>query len=325
MLGLQLITRLLRLLRERRGGVALLFGLCALPLAMIVGLAVDFSFYIQVKAQVNLAADAAAMHAVSVASRAYAAGTTTMAGIQAAGQAAGQQWFAAQLGALTNGTVSPGNVTVVVAYNTSPSGFTAQVSYTGTVATHFGGLFHVTTFPISGAAKATVANLQLEVVMMLDNSASMLIGATADDMYALQQATPCSTRTGINSSHPQSYGTNGNYAMNDYPFGGHTGKYYSWSYTGIYGYGGYSGTTAPPAAQNGFCDPRYTGDPRLCTYIATYPNVNPNNTYQCTNGGGTPLTVNGTTWPHAPNLPCAFACHTDAGGNDISALRAHSA
>jgi len=57
-----------RRLGDRRGAVAMLFAISVVPLAMAVGLASDYSVYVKVQSQLNLAADTAAMQAVRVAS-----------------------------------------------------------------------------------------------------------------------------------------------------------------------------------------------------------------------------------------------------------------
>ena len=84
--------------RDRSGVIAIMFALLMVPLIIVVALSVDFSFYIVSQAQLNLAADAAAMHAVRVASQYYVDNTTTVAAAEAQGITAGQQWFAAQAG-----------------------------------------------------------------------------------------------------------------------------------------------------------------------------------------------------------------------------------
>ncbi len=73
-------------------------------------------------------------------------------------------------------------------------------SYTGTVPTNFGGLFHVANFGVTGASTAVISNSYVEVLMLLDNSSSMLIPSTAADIARLEQATPCST-VGIDGGH----------------------------------------------------------------------------------------------------------------------------
>ncbi len=286
------IIRLLS--RDRRGAVAVMFGLIALPLCMIVGLAIDYGFYVQAQSQLDLAADAAAIHAVRVAAQAYSNGETTAAAIQKAGQTAGQQWFNAQLGTFSSGGITP---VVTVTYSPSPSVFTAVVTYTGTYSTPFSALFDVTTFPLSGSATTTITNSYDEIIMLLDNSSSMLIGASLSDILALENATPCSTQ-GVNEGQPMGA--------------------YSWVFTGTYGYG--SNSTAPPSAVNGNCDPSYDGAASACGYPPSSANISPSNPYRCTNGGGTAATVKGVNYPNMPNAPCAFACHNDASNNDYYGL-----
>jgi Flp pilus assembly protein TadG len=285
-----------------------MFGVLALPLLMMIGLAIDFSFYVQAESQLNLAADTAALHAVRVASQTYSNGQSTAAEIEQAGQVAGQQWFSAQLGTFNDGTVTP---SVSVTYSATPSAFTAVVTYSGSYKTIFSALFNVSTFHLSGSSTTTITNSYDEIVMLLDNSSSMLIGATLSDIVALEEATPCSTQGA----------TNGQSMPN-----------YSWTYTKVpgtsvfYGYG--SSDTAPPAAVkgtvNGNCDPAYSGidgDYSACFYVPQLANnLSPSDSYTCKNGGGRPATVNGVYYPHMPNAPCAFACHNDPNNNDYYAL-----
>ena len=271
-----------------------MFGLIAVPLCMMIGLAIDYSLYIQAQSQLTLAADAAAIHAVRVAAQAYGNGQTTTAAIQAAGQRAGQQWFAAQLGSFNLGGVKP---VVTVTYSPSPSMFTAVVTYSGTYNTYFSTLFNVATFPLAGSTTTTITNSYDEIIMLLDNSSSMQIGASLSDIIALERATPCSTQ-GINENQPMTV--------------------YSWTYGGNYGYA--SGNAAPPSAITGTCDSGYDGDPSACIYPPSASYISPGNTYQCTNGGGTPTKVKGVNYPNMPNAPCAFACHNDPNSNDYYGL-----
>nr|WP_321983204.1 pilus assembly protein TadG-related protein [uncultured Lichenicoccus sp.] len=286
----------LRLKRgQNRGSVAVIAALALLPMTMIVGLAIDYSIYNQMRAQANLAIDAAAMHAVHAASIAYGNGNVSTTALQRAGVLAGQAWFAAQLGTTVHGNAS---ATVTVTYTPSPSTFTALATYTGSVSVPFLGPLDLGTWPISGTATAVISNSYVEVLMLLDNSSSMLIGATTADIVALEQATPCSTQ-----------GANEGQAMSAY----------SWIYSPTsYGYG--SGNVVPPATGNGNCDPAYDGAAAACTYPASFPLISTINPASCTNGGGSPATINGKLYTHAPNAPCAFACHNDAGNNDYYGL-----
>ena len=56
-----------RLCRDRTGAVGMMFALCVIPLAAIVGLAVDFGRVYAVKSQTQSALDAAALAAGRVA------------------------------------------------------------------------------------------------------------------------------------------------------------------------------------------------------------------------------------------------------------------
>ena len=175
--------------RDRRGAVAVLFALLALPLILIVAFATDYGFFIQSQAQLNQAADAAAMHAVRVASNRYQAGGT-LADAKAMGQTAGTQWFTAQAGRLGQATIT--NVQANVTYLSEPGGFSATVTYTGTVSTGLGS-FVVPSWNISNKAIAQNQNSFVEFVMLLDNSSSMQIGATSSDIQHMMEITPCAS------------------------------------------------------------------------------------------------------------------------------------
>ena len=305
--------------RSRRGAVAVMFGLAVVPLAMSVGLAVDYGIYVRVRSQLNLAADTAAMEAVRVASKTYGNGQS-LAAMQTAGQAAGTQWFKAQMGTLLSGIVPDSSINVAVSYVASPSRFTANVSYAGTVPTNFGGLFHVANLAVSGASTAVISNSYVEVLMLLDNSSSMLIGAKLSDIVALENATPCSPQSAyLNPQQPMD-GT------------------YTWNYKTPYGYRFDGSEQAPPVTVNGSCNSGYTGDPSACPYAPSLSNIDSTNTWRCKNtGGGVQTTFysgsNGyygtnSKAPGAklagtygvPTAPCGFACHDRSDNNDYYAL-----
>ena len=131
--------RMTSVARDQRGGVALMFGVLLLPTLMVVGLAVDYSFYVQAQSQLNLGADAAALHAVRAASSAFSISKDATAALQA-GDTAGRQWFASQVGLLNTASVQISTLPIVT-YTQSPPGFSGAVSYSGTVASHLGAAF----------------------------------------------------------------------------------------------------------------------------------------------------------------------------------------
>jgi Flp pilus assembly protein TadG len=308
-----------RLAGDRTGAVAVLFAIMLVPIMLMVGLAVDVAFYISAQAQLNLAADVAAMHAVRAAAMASANNAPTSGSTPAyqyAGMLAGQQWFAAQaepLGRVTlTGSGTPLPVTVTINY-TAPT-YTATVSYTGTMPPLFGPLAGVKTWPIAGTATAVLGQNYVDIAMMLDVSPSMLIGATTSDISALQAATPCAIVKTENGITP-----------------GDAINVYDYDYNlGIYGYG--VGNIMPPytgasGATIGNCDPAYlpgcqyppqiiygTNDTQ---YYRSVPNILTGDLVgSCNNGGG----ALGAAGPHTPQSPCAFACHQNSDTGDWYAM-----
>jgi Flp pilus assembly protein TadG len=279
--------RMTTMVQDRHGGVALILAILLLPMLMVVGLAVDYGFYVQAQSQLSLGADAAALHAVRAAARAFSGANSAAAVLT--GETAGQQWFAAQVGLLANASVPNGNVNVSVVYTQNPAGFSSSVSFSGTVASKLGAAFGFLTYPIGGSASAIISNSYVEVLMLLDNSSSMAIAATTSDIVKLETATMCSTQSTT---------------------AGQDMSAYSWKYTDSYDYTNGKLPRASPI--NGACDSSYTGAAGTCFYPPTALGSAVDSTGRCKNGGGS----SGTNMPQAP---CAFACHTSS-TNDYYAL-----
>ncbi len=307
---------------SRSGVTSLMFAIMAIPLILILGIAIDFSFYVGAQAELNLAADAAAMHAVRAAEMAKSNGTTP----KIAGRLAGEEWFAAQAevvpGVTLTGTGTPLKADVVITY--SPPSYTATVSYSGTLNTIFGRIVGVPTWPIAGTAQSTISNNFVDIGIMIDNSQSMLIGSTTTDINNMNLATPCAvvkTEGGVTPGLGM--------AAYSYYFNGPGSAYGQ----GAIGYGTIPGTkqfqTLPhyktntsPATE--FCDPNLIGG---CTYppsfiygtndtqyYTTAARAKATNTQvgSCYGGGGAPGAVGANT----PQAPCAFACHQNPDGGD---------
>jgi Flp pilus assembly protein TadG len=181
--------------RNQRGAVSVLFAGAAVPIVGMLGLAIDYTFLNQARTQMALAADTAALSATRLASSEFVQPVTTW---QTDAQTNGNQWFVAQLGHLREATnTSNGSNTTVTRNGTA---FTAQVAYSGNVNAHFAALFGVPTFYISGTSTATITiNAYVNIALMLDNSSSMLIAATTNDINTMQSITACS---------PESMGSN---------------------------------------------------------------------------------------------------------------------
>jgi len=164
--------------KNRRGGVALIFGLTALPLIGVVGLAIDLSFTIMAKARMDLAADAAALAAAKTTANAFTNGATNYI---AQGQSAGLAWFNGQAG--TTGGLNMGTPVLTVSQNGGV--FTASLSYSGTMATNIATFFGFPTFPVQGSTSATITvGGYSDINIMMDLSSSMGIAADQTNILA---------------------------------------------------------------------------------------------------------------------------------------------
>jgi len=322
-----------------------LFAIALLPLMMIVGLTIDYGFYSEAQTQLDMAADSSAINAARIA----AAGWQVSPGsnyIQQ-GAAAGKQWFYAQLGSVPQAkVVNPPRVDV--SYNANLRQVTAKVSYDGIIGTHFGGIFpvHWTYWPnlgVSGSATAVISIASyVEVMMLLDNSSSMLIAADEKSTRAMQELTPCSAQ-GAQEGQPFDYNyswaylqTGGGWITNP-PASAYSNSvapnsnniHIPWGY-GIFLYPDVNGVVqkatdiTPPAGTVGRCDQNFTGLANECRYPTAFLSKSVSTAGTCVNGLGGPGSVMvypNTTIPQGikppgnmPQAPCAFACHNQPTG-----------
>ena len=178
------------LLRDRRANVALMTGLLALPLLGLTGLAIDFGTATAVKAQLDAAADAAALLATTNASNAYLAGSADPI---TAAKAAAAARFTAQAGTQPGVTIS----SVSVALTQSGTLFSSAVTYQGAVQTTLGQLFGVMTMGLGGGASASLSvNPYVDIQVLMDVSSSMAIAATQSDINQMQALTAAYSPSG---------------------------------------------------------------------------------------------------------------------------------
>ena len=161
-----------------------MFAICVIPLIAMLGVAVDFGFLTQTKAQLRAASNAAALASVTATANAFSAGQQDYLN---AGQVAGIQWFASQATAMMTATQPAATVTVVQ----SGAVFISTVTYQITVPTYFAWLYGTATVAIAGSAGATITtNAYTSITFLLDNSSSMLIAATQSGVDTLDTITP---------------------------------------------------------------------------------------------------------------------------------------
>ena len=203
-----------RLLGDRRGNVAIIVALLALPMLGLVGLAIDFGQATLARARLDLAADSAALLATTAASNAYLAGAADPI---ATAQDAAQARFTAQAASQDGVTIT----TTAVAVHQSGPIFTATVTYTGAIATTLGRLFGVDTINLQGQSVASLAIAPYtDINVLMDVSSSMAIAATAAAIARMQSLTasykpsgsaPGSATTGADGcAFACHWGTNGN-------------------------------------------------------------------------------------------------------------------
>lgn len=156
-----------RLQRDTRGGVALIFAICLVPLIGIVGMAVDYAQASRLQARLQSALDAAAVAASSRASG------KTADQIRADALA----FFAAQFNEPKIGTPP---VTAVVTNSTLAlrSTFEMPASFLPVIG--------INTVSVSAAAQTAWGITRLRVALALDNTGSM---ASSGKMAALKTAT----------------------------------------------------------------------------------------------------------------------------------------
>ncbi len=178
--------------RERRGNVAMIMGLLAVPLVAMIGLAVDLGNATWARAKLDGAADAAALLATTVASNQYQAGVSNPT--DAAATAAKARFYAMvgitpapqQYAFAPNVTMDPVTITVTQ----SESLFTAKVSYAGNYQTFLGWIVGVNQIGLGGVSMATLsADAYVDIQVLMDVSSSMTIAATQTDINNMQALT----------------------------------------------------------------------------------------------------------------------------------------
>jgi Flp pilus assembly protein TadG len=162
-----------RFLAAERGNVALMFSLALIPIVVLAGGAVDYSRASSAKAKFNAAADAGVLAAVN-----KAANTMTAS----AAEAVALKVFDSNVSLIKDASL--GNVTAKVTDDSS--GRTAVLTYTSSVNAVFLGVIGLNTIPVSGSSTAAAGiPTYIDFYLLLDNSPSMGVGATASDIATM--------------------------------------------------------------------------------------------------------------------------------------------
>ncbi|QFI77231.1 TadE/TadG family type IV pilus assembly protein [Bradyrhizobium betae] len=164
----------LRFQRDRKANVAIIFALMMVPTIFLLGMALDYTLALRKREQLNAAADAAAIAAVRPAMLTQTDSTVV--------QATATAVFAAKANLAGLKTTPTPTVNVV------DSGLqrTITVSYAAESINNFPGVLGKQTWQIAGSATARASSApNMNFYLLMDDSPSMGIGATATDIAAL--------------------------------------------------------------------------------------------------------------------------------------------
>jgi Flp pilus assembly protein TadG len=282
-----------RLGADRRSSVVLMFAVILPAIIFVTGLAIDFAFWYQSYAAVQLAASGAALQAVKVAASGEVAQDPYFV---TEGQTAGSQWFQVMVGTLASSVTS---ITPVVTVSPGTS-ITAKVTLSTTASSTFGKMFGISSYPLTVEADAVVGVVpNTDLTLLIDNSPSMLIGASPSDIATLLLITPCTPTTAYYPTASGQYNPPAN--------GESMYRVYQCDYGSAY-----DGTlSCPVAAQAPFTFSTFT--PNNITDASPGPSCQGYLSKQSPSG----------LYPLAGS-PCAFACHYDTSkpagtGNDMFA------
>jgi Flp pilus assembly protein TadG len=176
---------------NKRGNVAVITALCALPLVAAVGCVIDYTTASLVKTKLQAAADAAALATVSVNSSVV----TTAKAMSSSGTVSGGSTFATNFfNANLNGSpanVGYTNLTPSATVSLSGTKMTANVSFTAKVPTYFMGVMGFANTSISGSSTASYTMpTYINFYLMLDVSGSMSFPSTAAEQARLMAVNP---------------------------------------------------------------------------------------------------------------------------------------
>ncbi len=169
--------------RDRRGNVAMMYAL-ALPIIMFgVGLAIDYTRAMQVQTQMDAAADAAVLAALT---------PSMMQQSNATAKTAAQNMFNGQIAPIGSLAAGDTSLTInVVNPANSPLVRNVTVSFTAQNDNIFLGILGAATLPVKGTSTASASSAaNINFYLLLDNSPSMALPATQAGITEMQNLTP---------------------------------------------------------------------------------------------------------------------------------------
>jgi Flp pilus assembly protein TadG len=167
-----------RLLKDRKANIAVTFALVMVPVIYLLGMAMDYTQALRKQSQLNAATDAAVIAATRPA---------MLAQPDSVAQAAAAAIFSSTANNLPGLTSIPAPTIVI---NDAGLQRTVTISYNAKAINNFPILLGSPAWPIQGSSTAQASNApNLNFYLLLDDSPSMAIGASASDITNLIAAT----------------------------------------------------------------------------------------------------------------------------------------
>ncbi|AJC82027.1 Flp pilus assembly TadG-like protein (plasmid) [Rhizobium etli bv. phaseoli str. IE4803] len=176
-----------RFVFDRSGNFGIMTALLVVPLLGAAGTAIDFGRALSLRTELYAAADAAAVGSISQTSDAATqAATMSGDGSLTLGTFEAQKIFFSQMS--KNQAEVP--VSVNISVQKQGSTLSSTVSFSATMSTTFMQVMGFHQLAVSGTATAQYETPSyMDFFMLLDNTPSMGVGATADDITAMKKAT----------------------------------------------------------------------------------------------------------------------------------------
>lgn len=183
--GARLLPLMSAFCRSRRGNVAIITGLTAIPLVSAIGCAIDYSYASMIKTKLQAAADAATLATVSNNSPIV----TTAKGMSASGTVNGGSAYA--LNYFQADTAGFSGVTNTETVTRTGTTVTATVTFSYSVPTFFMKVVGFNNVTVSGSSTASFTlPTYINFYMMLDVSGSMSFPSTPAEQARLMAVNP---------------------------------------------------------------------------------------------------------------------------------------
>ncbi|MBX4954558.1 vWA domain-containing protein [Rhizobium lentis] len=176
-----------RFISDRSGNFGIMTALLMVPLLGTAGMAVDFAHALSLRTQLYAAADAAAVGSIAEKSGAVAAAMTMSGnGTISLGKSDARDIFMSQV----SGELSEIDVDLGIDVTKAANKLHSQVSFSATMPTTFMRVFGKDSITISGTATAEYQTASfMDFYILLDNTPSMGVGATASDVATMEKNT----------------------------------------------------------------------------------------------------------------------------------------